>query len=66
MHPQLTYLLARDHIREQMARAERDRPGAAISDTDSAERRKHVRIIPGGVTRGRMSRQAAAEMADQR
>ena len=52
MHPQLTYLLARDHIREQMARAERDRPGAPTLDTDSAERRKLGRIIPCGASVG--------------
>ena len=66
MHPQFTYLLARDHIRDQMARTERDRIGAAVSDTESAERGKHGRIIslrPSG--RSRVSRHAATEMADQ-
>ncbi|MFZ0377210.1 MAG: hypothetical protein WCD11_12865 [Solirubrobacteraceae bacterium] len=67
MHPQLTYLLARDQIREQMARAERDRLGVLTVDSESDEGRKLGRIIPlRGFGRSRMSPRAPAEMADQR
>ncbi len=67
MHPQLTYLLADDHIREQMTRAERERLGAAALDSGSDESRNHGRIIAlRGFGRSRMSPQAGPEMADQR
>jgi hypothetical protein len=67
MHPQLTYLLARDRIHERVAQAERDHLGAVVSDAESAERRGRSWIVSlWASNRSQTSRRAAAEVADQR
>lgn len=66
MHPQLTYLLARDRIHERVAQTERDHLCAVILDPESVERRRSSWIVSlGASTRSPTSRQAAAEVADQ-
>jgi hypothetical protein len=67
MHPQLTYLLALDRIHERVAQAERDRLRTVVSDAESADRRDRGRVVSlRAASRSRMSRRAAAEVADQR
>ncbi len=67
MHPQLTYLLALDRIHERVAQTERGRLRDVVSDAESAERHGRGRVVSlRASSRRRMTRRAAAEVADQR